>query len=403
MKVSVICAPQTFGCNAGMFSVDLAAWYFLQKNFPGALVEFITLYPHQCDFSQAPFRFVHQDGEIKHLEDSNVILYWGDFLHTLPYRDAVVSQLVAQGKCKSIDEALEKVRKFLFLAESDPELLKKTILYGGTLLFNQANSYENETYANDLKRLIVSAKRVWVREPFSAFKVNQLQGYEQHSAHGTDCAQLLRKDFVKFCSIGAGYHSSVASRKKLGIYIGRSHFETNKIGALVSGLQTNMKLDLSWLDWGKPPFFLDKKRDVLKCLPQLEKNGSAESALTSLEALLALQEVDLLVSDTYHTCVNAWNFGIPAICLIDNSSSALKVNNGSAAAGRDKRVVFYWTYNVAPFLVYSSDLCNETAIQKKADEISSLLADQALLNHIFKQMSQHVQVSEELLLRAIKE
>ena len=98
---------------------------------------------------------------MQRLQDSDLILYWGDFQHTLSYRNAVTNQLVEQGICSSSDEALERVRKFLFLAGSEPELLSKTVLYGGTLLFNQADNNGDEVYAADLQRLLRSARRVW--------------------------------------------------------------------------------------------------------------------------------------------------------------------------------------------------------------------------------------------------
>lgn len=400
MKICVICAPQTFGCNAGMFSVDLAAWDFLQRHFPAADVKYLTLYPHKCDFGRVPFEYATEGGDTQILGQFDLILFWGDFLHALPYRNEVASVLCRKGICSSRERALQRVREFLFLAGTNDHLLKRTVLYGGTLLFNPANAYDDETYTRDLRRLVNLAKGVWVRDPFSAFAVNQLQERGGQCVHGTDCAQLLRGGFARF-----GRHRADRIRptgqKRLGIFIGRSHFEASKIAGLVSGLQADLPLNPIWLDWGRPPFFLDRRSDLLEQLPHLDDDAAPEAADTPLQSLMALQEVDVLISDTYHACVNAWNLGIPAICLIDDLDSALEVNSGSRAAGRDKRMVFYWTYNAAPFLIFSSELRNETSLNQRVVEISTLLGEQALIGQIMAQMSRHIQRAEDALVRIL--
>jgi hypothetical protein len=400
MRVAVVCAPQTFGCNAGMYSVDLAAWYLLTKHFPRARVTYSTLYPHRCDFGDTPFPYASQTGDVRVLRESDVILYWGDFLHALHYRNEVASQLLAQGICSSADRALGMVRSYLFLAEGGSELLGKAILYGGTLLLDPADAYEDALYANDLKRLMRSARGVWMREPFSAFRVSQLQGRLRSCAHGTDCAQLLGRDFAAHCAIGA-HPSRSGAKSRLGIFFGRSHLGVEPVAAFVSAIAAGLRLDLSWLDWGRTPFFLDRRGEFLERLPQAIHNSAGSNlAATPLESLAALQGLEVLISDTYHACVNAWSFGIPAICLVDDSDTALPVNSG--AGGRDKRVVFYWTYNAGPFLVYASELGREAPLRKRAMETVSLLSDRRMIAQIRSQMSKHVRMSEESLVRTLR-
>jgi hypothetical protein len=402
MNISVICAPQTFGCNTGMFSVDLAAWYFLHRHFPEADVQYLTLYPHKCDFGGIPFCYEPQHGNMQRLKDSDLILYWGDFQHTLHYRNAVAKQLLTQGICSSSEEALEQVREFLFLAGSDPALLSRTVLYGGTLLFNQADNNGDEVYTSDLQRLLRSARRVWVREPFSAFYVNQIQQQDERCAHGTDAAQLLGRDFVDHCGVES-VRSVDGQQTKLGVFIGRSDLDAKTISSLLTALTDRLPAEPVWLNWGKPPFFMGRRKEFMACLPAMEQVIPGAPDPSPPETLAALLELDLLVSDTYHTCVNAWSFGIPALCLIDNSQSPMAVNSGSGLAGRDKRVAFYWTYNAAPFLLYSADLSDASEIQKRAADLSSLFADHSLIRGIKAQMSQHVALSKNSLLRTLRQ
>jgi hypothetical protein len=243
---------------------------------------------------------------------------------------------------------------------------------------------------------------VWVREPFSAFYVNQIQQQHDRCAHGTDAAQLLRKDFVDHCGIET-VQSADGLQRKLGVFIGRSHLDVKTISSLLTAITDQLQAEPVWLNWGKPPFFMGRKKDFKASLPAMEKVIPAAPAPSPPETLAALLELDFLVSDTYHTCVNAWTFGIPAICLIDNSQTPMAVNSGSELSGRDKRVAFYWTYNAAPFLLYSSDLNNEAGLQKKAADISNLLTDQSMISNIRAQMSQHVDLSEKSLLRTLRQ
>lgn len=402
MKISVVCAPQTFGCNTGMFSVDLAAWYFLDQHFPEADVQYLTLYPHKCDFGAVPFRYEPRHENMQRLRDSDLVLYWGDFQHTLGYRNAVVNQLVEQGICSSREEALERVRKFLFLAGSGPELLAKTVLYGGTLLFNQADNNGDDLYAADLRRLLTSVRGVWVREPFSAFYVNQIRQQNDCCVHGTDAAQLLRKDFVDYCGLEP-VQPAGRRQRKLGVFIGRSHLEANTTSAFLTAITDRLQAEPVWLNWGKPPFFMNRKNDFMAGLPNMEKVIPTRAAPSPPETLAALLDLDWLISDTYHACVNAWNFGIPAICLIDNSHTPLAVNSGSGLSGRDKRVTYYWTYNAAPFLLYSSDLNHDAGLHKKAADMANVLTDQSAISQISAQMSQHVELSEKSLLRTLRQ
>ena len=75
----------------------------------------------------------------------------------------------------------------------------------------------------------------------------------------------------------------------------------------------------------------------------------------------------MIVTDTYHICVNAWNLGIPAICIIDDLGEAVEVNSGQQAP--DKRIVFYWSYQLTDFLISASQLLNNHLLNNLACSI----------------------------------
>ncbi len=402
MKILIICAPQTYGCNTGMYSVDLAAWYFFSKFFPEATFQFSVLYPHKCDFGDNPI-VTHpllEDPDI--YESVDRIVFWGDFLHAYDYRNAIIQQMVMQGLSKSECDAKHLVRKFMYLSHADKKLLNKVVIYGGTMLFNDSTCVQDTEYINDLKNLFRNCRRVWMREPYSALAIAEYTDNYTASFHGTDCAQLLGRDFLEALS-GEEPDSHSKPQKVLGLFMGRGKMPFDNLVGFLDRIKQRLNVSLAWIDWGKKPFFLDRTEEVFSKFPELQEFQL--TGRTPLEILANLRKVDFVISDTYHVCVNAWNLGIPAICVIDNyhENLALKVNSGTALGKRDKRVVFYWTYNASPYLLYSSDLQEDVKIQRRVEELSGLLSNSENISFIGSQMSRHASASQVLLADTIRE
>lgn len=399
MKVLIVCAPQTFGCNTGMYSVDLAAWYFFKKHRPTDTLIFATLYPHKCDFGEYKLECESLIEKPVLYEQVDRIIFWGDFIHAYNYRSAIANQLVKQGYSESIKEAILKIRELLFLSGTYEKWLSKTIVYGGTLLFNDSESYEDREYVNDLRILYGKCRRSWLREPFSAININNMIGEHEYSRHGTDCAQLLGTDFVKRFT-GNEETKKQSTTKKIGVFIGRSNFSCENLSELLKRLQNKMGANLSWLDWGGEPFFFDKTADIFSKIPELASR--IESADTPFEILQLLKGFDYIISDTYHVCVNAWTMGIPAICVIDDTDEKLGVNSGSILGKRDKRVVFFLSYNSSPYLLYSSEILNQENIESKADDLEKLLLSEKNIRYIISQMKQHAEQMQKKLVEVIE-
>ncbi len=400
MKIAIICAPQTFGCNTGMYSVDLAAWYFFSKFFPEATLQFLVLYPHKCDFGDNPIvtQPLLENPDI--YESVDRIVFWGDFLHAYDYRAAIIQQLVMQGLSKSENDAKRLVRKFIYLSNADKKLLNKVVIYGGTMLFNESTCIQDAEYINDLKHLFSNCRRVWMREPYSALAIAEYIDNYTTSFHGTDCAQLLGRDFLKALSCEE-QDSDAKPQKVLGLFLGRGKMPFDDLIAFLKSIKQNLNASLAWIDWGKKPFFLDRTEEIFTSFPELREHQF--TGRTPLEILANLKKVDFVISDTYHVCVNAWNLGVPAICVIDNSHENLSVNSGSDLGKRDKRVAFYWTYNASPYLLYSSDLLEDVKIKKRVTELSGLLSNSENISFIASQMLKHASALQVLLADTIRE
>jgi hypothetical protein len=267
------------------------------------------------------------------------------------------------------------------------------------MLFNDSTCVADSGYIDDLKRLFKNCRRVWMREPFSALAVKQYVGDYTRSFLGTDCAQLLGHDFPETAEAKKP-RQDLKPQKTLGVFFGRSKMPGDSLVKILKLIKLKLNIDLAWIDWGIKPFFLDKTQEFFPHIPELE-----QSRLTGdnpLEILGKLQNVDFVISDTYHVCVNAWNLGIPAICVIDNSHEKLGVNSGSELGRRDKRIAFYWSYNASPYLLFSSDLSEEENISARAQELSGLLTNIANTDFIISLMSEHAKSSQASLVKAIQ-
>jgi len=388
-----------------MYSVDLAAWYYFNKNFPDADLTFAVLYPHKCNFGNNPIEYCSLLDHPYLYDEADLIVFWGDFLHAYDYRKAVTKQLVVKGYCATDIEARSQVRKYLFLTGYNKNILQNVIIYGGTLLFNDLHSQEDQEYLEDQVNLFKNCRRVWMRESFSAFKVQELLNDFSCSYHGTDCALFLPKDspidFDKDFDKTLKVQSSVDPQKIMAVFLGRSKMPCDGISKFISNLNSNLNTNLYWLNWGVPPFFEDKREDIFVGLPELA-NKQLEGS-TPLAVLANLKHVNFIVSDTYHVCVNAWNLGIPALCIIDNTHDNLGVNSGSELGKRDKRVAFYWSYNASPYLLYSSDLIDDGSLEKKAAKLAELLVNKENINFIRSNMVMHADAMQSLIKEVINE
>lgn len=398
MKIFVVCAPQTFGYNTGMFSVDLAAWYFFQENFPQADVSFYTLYPHRNDFPMAPYDYKGAEAFFNGLDEADVIIYWGDFLHSHAYRTAMISQLIQQGIAANADHAKAMVSKFLYLSDVNDALLNKVIVYGGTTLFNQPDDYLDNSYAEDIQRLFGGAKFIGLRDLFSASTVSYYRNDYTSSYHATDCAQLLDVDFFKNISESR----KTSGNNTFGVFIGRSHLQPEKVNAFLGSIAGALDTQCTWLDWGRAPFFFPQNEHY----KQYNKPASTQMEHKDVDPMDALSDLfrfDFIVSDTYHVCVNSWNLGIPAVCIIDDENPALSVNASAANRGRDKRMVFYWQNQLTSFLLSSTDLTNSDSIDSIINELSLTISDSARMDTLTRFLRKHEVAAKARLISIVQD
>ena len=394
-KVLVVCAPQTFGRNPGMASVDLAAHALWRRRFPRHEFVFGVLYGNEGpDFPGPPCYTCFRDRRDL-LEESDAVLFWGDFAHVNQYRRNVAKVLVRLGLAADEGEGTRLVRRHLYLAESPEARLDRCVLFGGTILFNSVLDDTDEEYGRDLSRLVRGARAVWMREPFSGLAVSRLRGDYRSSHVGVDCAFLLdNDDFAP-----AGRTAPAADR--LGVFFGRTSIADEALGGFTWELAGALGLEAEWLPWGSAPFFREREEGVRAFVPGLREASVEDASLAAMEG--ALRGCRVVLTDTYHVCVNAWRAGVPAVCVVETAARDNTVNAGADGAWRDKRTTLYWTYDAMPYLVWGEELLDSARRRERAGFLAGVLGEPRHAEAVRERIRRHRDAAEEGLVTALKE
>jgi len=336
-KIAVICAsPRKF--NPGMFSVDLAFHFLMERYAVQAKVNyFILAHPADRSFqSDLPFEYELAQENLDEIYNSDVIVFWGDFLHSQMYFGGFPSRLIKGEYASNEAEALEIIEECLYLSKMPDKLLSKCLLFGSTQLLDPNNALADKSYLQLSDRLIKGAKGVWVRDIYTALKIARIRGVSVNETHGVDASFfLLASDISKIAG------GEVGTLKKVGVFFDRTKINPNLLISFTKDLCAKLEYDAEWLSWFQP---IGRKyfRSIKRIFPNLLCGVNSPKIFPLLSSL---ESYDLIITDTYHLCLNAWSVGTPAICI---------TNGNEMAPGtlRDKKKeVFYFTNEAQDFLV----------------------------------------------------
>lgn len=386
-SVHVLCATPN-GRNPGMASVDLAAGSVL-----GSLGYADVTYWRLWDQSQwrdnpggstpvGPGRFldeltglVYRDAAASPDEflAADHVLYWGDFLHMATYQDQAAHVLHRRIGRLTESEARHLVATVFMLDGVAPHVRERAVSYGSTLLFNTPTDYLGP-YGERLTALVRQARSVSFRDGYSA-RVAQLLRGDGSACHGSDAAFLLHD------APGPGPGLKVFASAL--VFFGRSSVPPEIPALFARRLTSRLGLAARWLDWGHPPAFwpMGARRRFRAAWPAIgrttdQTQADVDTPAHGLRPLLdEVAAASLVVTDTYHLCVNAWRMGVPAVCLIGETPTGWSVNAGSPGARRDKRVELYHQLDVSPLLAFAGGI---RGTLREADRVAGLVNDSAL-------------------------
>lgn len=381
-EIAVICAflPSR---NTGMFTVDLSAASFFSTQFPRAEIKYYCLgdihkIGYRSEERHISYRPLHL--HLDDVRDADLIVYWGDFLHSKQYWETdLIGWLVRDGLSGSRNEALELIYKSLMLEKAPPEILKKVVVYGGTIITVGASELIDKRYSACLQRLLTEAGGVFFRDAISATKASPFRPLE--NCLGTDCALLLGlKDFQNYGLLA----DPIVTRSKLGVFFGRSKWIAQPL-MLARTLAKTMDLQAAWLPW---------LRSSPRQLPLARLAGFPATREPPLpnEILDSLLRCSAVVTDTYHLTVNAWNLGIPTICV------GYGGQNIGHTLGDKKKETLYSQYGAAEYYVYRESIQNPASIPRVAQYAAEVLASAEKAAAIKAEIRRHAGSSRSRLI-----
>jgi hypothetical protein len=332
--------------------------------------------------------FESQD-QLQHM----VPLYWGDFLHKNIYINTI-APLLRTGNDK---DAL--ARHLLLLEGSTSELLRRTISYATTLLYNTTSDYLDPTYGPAIARFLRGVHHVQLRDAFSAVIAADIR-QSDISCFGIDAAQLLCDQTYEEALLGARLKES--RRKRALVFFARGQHDGKQLRELLGEIASALEFSPVWFDWGDPISFPFLERNALE-LPvvALDSNVRAQR-LTDL--LSCLRESSLVVTDTYHLAVASWALGVPAIMVPGAPHEGeLAISPLHHLSRPDKRRVAFLQDGLSDFIAESGVL-KETALRAKfAYGVGRIISRAEYIRHIRDRIRGRVARSEQALVSALNE
>ncbi|OLZ68852.1 hypothetical protein AV521_18715 [Streptomyces sp. IMTB 2501] len=368
-RVAVITAPNIGYRNTGMLTVDLAfeslrrrlgdeidaAWYTLH------LPETVPL--RACaQGTDFPFRFHELTEHLDSLRDHDAVVFWGDFLHTRHYlaQDAT-NRLLDFGIAEDRDAARALLHRTLLLADQPDELLSRTLSYGGTILHNTQSDYEDKEYGPLFSRLMTRSHRVWARDPLSAAKIAHLRGDRTTDYFGSDAALLSRPGDLDRLP-ATGWSEQVPEGGAIGVFLGARTPIPDWLPAFCQSLSDRFGAPLEWLPWFD--------RDIPSRVGHIPTRPGDH---TIGDLVRVLSRYRLVITDTYHLCVNAWGAGTPVVC-VGAPEPRPTTDDDYLTLSDVKKHVFHMAYDATDF--YLSTLPDTLeAHERRADRLVHLVED----------------------------
>jgi hypothetical protein len=388
-RISVICATAPRP-NPGMASVDLGFHSFRRRH---DLPEDVTYWQvqtaeelHQSSESdlrteirhreKLPFTYECMMERFDEALASDVILFWGDFLHMAHYQQVVGERLANTGAVSGLPEGEALCRRYLLLEGAPDEALAKSISFGTNLLFNVPGDLETDDYGRPAGRFLSGVRRIWMRDPFSALTVGRLRGSSFADHLGLDCSLLLQPEDEE--DLPRGWKPG-EEEGGIGVFFGRTLGAIKPQLAFARALGGALGITPRWLRWrmgGRrgPPSL--PRRLVRRFWSRGFEEVGGETAPTPGDLFDAIRRFRLIVTDIYHLCLNSWRLGIPAICIADVMPDKVwDVSTGPEFWWRDKRWTFYAMNDALPFFVHLAEAKDAQRRRHRVEGLVEILDD----------------------------
>lgn len=411
---AIFCPPP--GPNPGMSSVEVALRAVTRRLGVDVDVRYLYLYhpselhrelpadaARQMHESQRlPFEFECYRDRLDELYASDAILFWGDFLHARDFHDDMANYMVKSRISADKPQALETISRHLLLTEAPVDVLNRCISFGGTMIFNRQREYLEEPYTSQLSRYIRNARGIWMRDVYSALRVSQIREDYASSHLGVDCSMLLRDEDLVDLATSDWSHDAGEVSQRAAVFFGRSSTPPKQLARFARDLCAKIGRQADWLPWGDASAFEERGKLIHRHFRQMAMPDRQGRPLVG-DLFRMLSSYAVVISDTYHVCVNAWRLGVPAICVADTIfKGRMNVNSGHSYAWRDKRQTFYSMYDANEFFVFDAELEDRTWRQRRIYQLWESLPNRQLIAGITGNIRHHRDACEESLRRELR-
>jgi hypothetical protein len=412
MRIAVIGAPNLGYTNPGMLTVDLAAAGVLKRAAPDAEVSWFTLHPpdeltaihRSVDPRDLPFTWRSLVDHFDEVCGNDAILLWGDFLQARHYfvEDAADRLVAGSQRQISSSQALDALYRCMLFSDAPLPVLRKIVIFGSTILFNRQSDYMADRYGEHFFRLVRNCAAVWTREPLSALKMQHIRQDHRVPALGIDPALLLRdEDLVSLST--TGWSEAPPFDDRVALFFGARTRPPLSLLSFVGEVTARLGLHLEWLPWFPIHELLRPLPRSLRYRPamaalvlhnrrRIERLMTRGTAYTVGDLLGAVPRYRLIITDTYHLCVNAWRVGTPAICF-----GNLERPPWQQSLDDYKKRVFYDMYDAADFYFNTSAIDGRARRKRAVAKVLEIAADHSMAQAITARIRAHARSVEQLL------
>ena len=366
--IAIISASTPTDTNTGMQTVDMAAADLLGSQIAVKLSWFT--FPSLSGYPPGPFHKEYCDDiefftlpeSLEALYEHDLIIYWGDFLNSWTWYSRTGPIQIKELGLSDSDQK-QVLRDCMLLASAPISVLRKTLVFGTTLLTDSHQALLEEPYRQSAERLIANCQRIWFRDPISAKRAEIIRGNNE-SCGGVDPAALLAPP------LSDKRADSAHSKKRIAIFLGARTAISPEIYEALTELSAHESFIIEWLPWF--PVSAPRKRTPREVISGWIRSAAIGSKLAKKEKLSRkkrrsdefarmlhdrfdkdkqrsprelrkqIHEADLVITDTYHVCINAWTLQTPTICLGLSQPNEPMTQSGSL--NDIKKFILYTTY-----------------------------------------------------------
>ncbi|MEV0322494.1 polysaccharide pyruvyl transferase family protein [Streptomyces sp. NPDC050658] len=307
--------------------------------------------------TKLPFSFRLLSECREELQEYDAIVFWGDFPHAAHYLEELTPELLRFGVVKDRMKARSMlIRTLLFAGEPD-DLLARTLAYGGAILHNTQSDYDDDEYNQSFSRFMAKSHRIWMRDPLSAAKVANFRRDRTMEYFGADAALLLHPGELDLPV--TDWPQKTPEGKAIGVFLGTRTHIPDWLPGTCDEISSRLGCPLEWIPW------FDER------IPSRVAHVEAHPGHFTLGDLLAsLSRYRLVITDTYHLCVNAWRVGTPVICV--GAPQPAPTPQGDLTLNDVKKHVFHMAYDASDFYLSTFPDTDEVR-ERRIDRIAGLI------------------------------